>query len=125
MIETILGKSVEVIAPKNLYKWASVWGKVQKNYYPIPVHLRREKQIEDFVKLNGFEKLYIEKDTDILKTLVSTDSADSADLVIITDQKFSRLPCHIIVEKIQELLTKCPRIFLCLNFRLLFPKHYL
>jgi hypothetical protein len=48
MTTHILEKSVDVIAPTNLYKWASTWGKVQKNYYRDQVYLRREKQIEDF-----------------------------------------------------------------------------
>ena len=119
MYETILGKTVEVVAPKNLYKWASIWGKVQKNYYPGPVHLRREKQIKDFVLLNGVKTLYIEKDTDILKTSVSTHRPDQAELIIITDQKFSRLPCTALIERISALLLQCPRMYICLN------RHYI
>lgn len=119
MPEQILGKSIQTVSPRNLYKWASVWGKVQKNYYPNPVYLRREKQIEDFVKLNEFKNLYIEKDTDILKQLASVSDPGSADLIIITDQKFSRLPCCAIVEMVSSLLEQCPRILLCLN------RHYI
>ena len=112
-------KSIEIIAPKNLYKWAKVWGKIQKNYYPYPVVLRREKQIEDFVYLNEFQKVYIEKDTDVLKNIESVRSPEQADIVIITDQKFSRLPCPIIIQQIIQLLERCPRLFLCLN------RHYI
>lgn len=115
----LLGKSVNVIAPVNLYKWASVWGKVQKNYYQDNVYLRREKQLEDFVRLNEFNNLYIEKDTDILKNLSSVAEPEHADLIVITDQKFSRLPCLAIIDKIKNLLDKCPRIFVCLN------RHYI
>ena len=119
MYETILAKTVEVVEPKNLYKWASVWGKVQKNYYTGPVHLRREKQIEDFVCLNEFKSLYIEKDTDILKTLESVPCPDQAELIIITDQKFSRLPCTALIDRILALLCQCPKMYLCLN------RHYI
>lgn len=119
MQQTILGKTVDVIAPKNLYKWAKVWGKVQKNYYKEDVYLRREKQIEDFVYLNGFQRCYIVKDTDVLQKLVSEQHPSQADIVIITDQKFSRLPCTAIIEQVQALLDQCPRMFLCLN------RHYI
>jgi len=112
---TIQGKEVDVIESANLYKWAKVWGKVQKNYYPKIVMLRREKQIEDFVLLNEFQSLYIVKDTDILQKLNSVDTPEQADLVIITDQKFSRLPCPAMINNIQELLLRCPRMYLCLN----------
>jgi hypothetical protein len=115
MIENIRGKQVDVVKNVNLYKWAKIWGKVQKNYYSKPVMLRREKQIEDFVLLNEFRNLYIVKDTDILEHLYSVDTPDQADLTIITDQKFSRLPCPAMIDKIQELLLKCPKMYLCLN----------
>jgi hypothetical protein len=111
--------NVEIISPKNLYKWASVWGKIQKNYYEEPVHLRREKQIEDFILLNEFKNVYVEKDTDIFKNLISVESPEVADLVLITNQQFSRLPCVEIINKIQELIDKCPKLFICLN------RHYI
>jgi len=119
MIENIQGKEIDVIKLGNLYKWARIWGKVQKNYYPQPVALRREKQIEDFVTLNEFRRLYLEKDTDILPNLNSVVAPDQADLIIITDQKFSRLPCVVLVGRIQQLLIKCPKMYLCLN------RHYI
>lgn len=115
MEKIIAGKSVEVIAPTNLYKWAKVWGKVQKNYYPYDVHLRREKQIEDFVTLNEFKNIYVEKDTDVLKNIDSVERPDQADLVVITDQKFSRLPCVALIERIKTLLGECPKLYICLN----------
>lgn len=119
MRQNILGKDVEVVAPKNLYKWASVWGRVQKNYYKDKVILRREKQIQDFIRLNGFEKLHIIKDTDVFPDLISVDEPSQADIVIVTDQKFSRLPCPVMIEQIQALLTRCPRLYMCLN------RHYI
>ena len=119
MQQTILGKQVNVIAPKNLYKWASIWGRVQRNYYQQSVYLRREKQIQDFVMLNGFSKTYIVKDTDILHQLTSVETPLQADIVIITDQKFSRLPCDAMIDAILALLAECPRMYLCLN------RHYI
>jgi hypothetical protein len=115
MIDQIQGKSVDVISPNTLYKWASVWGKIQKNYYVTEVYLRREKQIEDFVFLNEYKNLYIEKDTDILKKALSVSSPNQADLVIVTDQKFSRLPCVGIIDRINQLLTQCPNLLICIN----------
>ena len=119
MIETILGKTVDVVSNPNLYKWAKVWGSVQKRYSTAPVQIRREKQILDFVHLNEFKKLYIEKDTDILEQLHSQSTPDNCDLVIVTDQKFSRLPCCGIVERILYLLERSPRLLICLN------RHYI
>ncbi len=119
MHQFILDKTVDVIAPQNLYKWARVWGKIQRNYYKQPVCLRREKQIEDFVRLNDFSRPYIVKDTDILHQLTSVESPTQADIVIVTDQKFSRLPCNALIEATLALLAQCPRMYLCLN------RHYI
>ena len=115
MLDQICGRTVDVVSPRTLYKWASVWGKIQKNYYTHEVYLRREKQIEDFVFLNEYKNLYIEKDTDILKNMRSVSRPDQADLVIITDQKFSRLPCTGIIESITQLLDQCPNLLICIN----------
>lgn len=119
MQQIILDKTVDVIAPVSLYKWAKFWGKMQKSYYREDVYLRREKQIEDFVFLNNFKNLYIEKDTDVFKNFISVDDPASADLIIITDQKFSRIPCVAMLNKISKLLDQCPRMFVCLN------RHYI
>jgi len=116
---SLINTTVTVVTTENLYKWAKSWGKIQKNYYTDPVYLRREKQIEDFIKLNEFKKIYFEKDTDILKHIVSVETPLAADLIVITDQKFSRLPCVGIIEKINQLLSLCPRLYLCLN------RHYI
>ena len=116
---SLLNKTVTVVESKNLYKWARVWGQVQKNYYADPIYFRREKQIEDFIKLNEFQRVYLEKDTDILKNLNIVDSPAEADLIVITDQKFSRLPCTAMIEIINRMLDHCPNLYLCLN------RHYI
>lgn len=118
-METILGQPVEVVKPRTLYKWAKAWGKIQKSYYDDDVYIRREKQIEDFIFLNEFKDIYVEKDTDVLKNIISVKSPDLADLIVITDQKFSRYPCGALINNIQNLLKECPRMFLCLN------RHYI
>jgi len=111
--------NVTICQPETLYKWASVWGAVQKKYYTEQVFLRREKQIVDFIFLNGFQKVYIQKDTDVLDGVQTVYQPEDADLVVITDQKFSRMPCLGIIEKIHQMLTQCPTLLLCLN------RHYI
>ena len=45
--------------------------------------------------------------------------SNQADITVITDQKFSRYPCQVIINKIQEQLDKCSNLYLCLN------RHYI
>jgi hypothetical protein len=42
-----------------------------------------------------------------------------AELVIVTDQNFSRYPCLELINQIDKLLDDCPNLYLCLN------RHYL
>ena len=112
--------NVTIVENQNLYRWAKIWGKVQKDYYLDSVYLRREKQIEDFITLNEFKKIYILKDTDVLKTVTEVvDNPSSADLIVITDMKFSRYPCTAMLEAVEQLLDQCPHLYLCLN------RHYI
>lgn len=106
---------------KNLYKWASIFHRLQKNFFEGDIKLRREKQIEDFVFLNQFNKVKLIIDTDILHKLKpqQVDTYEEADIIIITDQKFSRYPCPEIIKKINDILDKCPNLYLCLN------RHYI
>ena len=111
--------NITICQPKALYKWAKVWGAVQKKYYKDNIFLRREKQIQDFILLNEFQNVYIEKDTDVFLDMRGVDTPHDADLVLITDQKFSRMPCHGIIERINSILGQCPKLLLCLN------RHYI
>ena len=86
---------------KNLYKWARVFNRLQRNFFTEEIKLRREKQIEDFVLLNEFDKITLVTDTDVF--------------VIITDQKFRRYPCPYMIEKINWYLERCKCLYLCLN----------
>lgn len=107
--------NVTICQSGSLYKWAKVWGGIQKKYYKEQVILRREKQILDFVRLNEFDNVYIEKDTDVFADIESVDRPTDADLILIADQKFSRMPCTGIIDKINLLLGQCPNLLLCLN----------
>lgn len=113
---------IEIIQPTNLYKWSRHYFKLQKSFFEEPFELIREKQILDFVYLNQYKKIWLDKDTDIfVKGLDAeiVDKVDQADLIIITNQNFSRYPCPIIIEKILHLLDQCPSIYLTLN------RHYI
>lgn len=116
-------KNIIVQESQNLYKWARVFHRLQRNFFEEPVKLRREKQIEDFIYLNGFRNIKVIKDTDILSDLDPSISlvehSHQADLVLITDQKFSRFPCPALIERIEYYLSQCPRLYVCLN------RHYI
>lgn len=104
---------------RNLYKWAGIFHRLQKNFFEGEIKLRREKQIEDFVFLNEFNTVKLIIDTDILHKLKPISVDDNPDITIITDQKFSRYPCPEIIKKIDDILDKCPNLYLCLN------RHYI
>jgi hypothetical protein len=112
-------KNIVVNESHNLYKWASIFHRLQRNFFEEPVELRREKQIKDFIYLNGFNKVRIIKDTDVLGNVPTVEHSGQADLVVITDQKFSRFPCAALIERIEYYLGQCPRLYLCLN------RHYI
>jgi hypothetical protein len=106
----------------NLYKWAKFWYKIQRNYFVDSIKMRREKQAEDFILLNEFQKIYFQTDTDVFVNFDPKKTATSptlADLVVVTDQKFSRYPCPVLLEKIRDQISKCPNLYLCLN------RHYI
>lgn len=115
-------KKLIVENPRGLYKWAKIFNRLQKNFFiEKDIKLRREQQIEDFITLNGFQKVKFKIDTDLFKDfeIERCNHSSAADLVVITDQKFSRYPCKFIIEKINEQLQKCPHLYLCLN------RHYI
>ena len=117
-----LDRPVEVVSPYNLYKWNRHYFRLQSNFFLDEFKLVREKQIEDFVYLNSFERVHVIQDTDIFKAgfaATQVDSPQLADLVIVTDQKFSRYPCPELINQIDQLLSHCPKLYLCLN------RHYL
>jgi hypothetical protein len=119
---TKLDRPVEVVSHYNLYKWNRHYFKLQSNFFVDEFKLLREKQIEDFVYLNSFDRVHVIQDTDIFRAGFSAQQVSApqlADLVIVTDQKFSRYPCPEIINQIENLLEYCPNLYLCLN------RHYL
>lgn len=110
-------KEFSVVPTQGLYKWARVFNRLQRNFFVEETQLRRERQIEDFVRLNGFKKVHLIVDTDVLASLSTMHCSDinQADIAIITDQKFSRLPCHAMIEHIDALMVQVPNLYLCLN----------
>jgi len=113
-------KPILIQPTRPLYKWANIFNRLQRRFFVEDVQLRREKQIQDFVRLNGFCRVAVIKDTDVLQSLQTLECpVDQAQLTVITDQKFSRYPCPVIVTKIKDTLLQCPRLYLCLN------RHYI
>ena len=115
-------KQLIVESPRGLYKWARIYNRLQRNFFSEPVKLRREKQIEDFIRLNGFKKVCFKTDTDLFLDFDQDKKCNhsiEAELVVITDQKFSRIPCPAIINEIYKQLDKCPNLYLCLN------RHYI
>lgn len=116
-------KTIVINKSKNLYKWSKIFNRLQMNFFKEETKLRREKQIEDFVYLNQFKSVMLIIDTDVFaefkqRDLITTDIG-SADIVVITDQKFSRYPCHDIIKQITNLVDSDKSLYLCLN------RHYI
>jgi hypothetical protein len=115
-------KKLQIETPRSLYKWARVWNATQRKFFTDDVRLRREKQIEDFIVLNEFQRVHFVIDTDVFVNFDQTTwvtHPSQADLVVITDQKFSRYPCPVIIDQIELLLLQCSNLYICLN------RHYI
>ena len=112
-------RQIVVQPSRALYKWSRIFNRLQRNFFTEPVELRRERQIQDFITLNGYQQVRFKTDTDVFDNLPRAEHSADADLVVITDQKFSRYPCPVIIEKIQWHLEQCPALYLCLN------RHYI
>lgn len=111
-------KKIIVTNDASLYKWSKRWHQTQKKFFVEPIKLRREKQIEDFILLNGFKKVKFKIDNDVFTNFNFVEycqTSKEAELTVITDQKFSRYPCRVLIEKIREQVDKCSRLYLCLN----------
>ena len=110
-------KELIINPTQGLYKWSKIFNRLQRNFFEGEFELRRERQIKDFLILNGYTKVHYIKDTDIFLDDSGVDIS-VADIIVITDQKFSRYPCPVIIKNIQLLLNYCP-LYLCLN------RHYI
>lgn len=117
-------KPLKVLPTQPLYKWSKIFNRLQRNFFEDPnLKLRREKQIEDFIYLNEFNKIKLISDTDVFRAptrfFERVQHSNQADLVVITDQKFSRYPCSVLPARIKYYLERCPNMYLCLN------RHYI
>ena len=109
-------KKLVIEPPRQMYKWARIFNRLQCNFFEEqPIKLRREKQIEDFIRLNGYQRVKFVTDTDLFDSMTDIERADDADLIVITDQRFSRYPCPVIIERIQDRLEEFSALYLCLN----------
>ena len=96
------------------------WGRIQLRYFAEQCKIRREKNIEDYIINNGVQRVHVIKDNKILDSFFENNAIqlvnpDQADLIVITNQQFSRLDVATMIDKLQILLEKCPRIYFCLN----------
>ena len=96
------------------------WGKLQLRYLVEDCKIRREKNIEDYIINNGIQRVHVIKDNQILDDFFvqqGTQLVDpaTAELIIITDQRFSRLSAKNMLIRLNQLLAQCPRIYFALN----------
>jgi len=122
MTDCIPNRPLVVESPRGLYHWARIFNRLQRNFFVEPLTLRREKQIEDFIHLNGYTRVKFKTDTDVFTNItdvVRCERSNQAELTVITDQKFSRYPCAAMIEQIKSQLDRCAQLYLCLN------RHYI
>ena len=71
IMKTLSGKKIKVVKTESLYKWAKNFKRIQERFYEEPIKLKRIKNIEDFITLNNYRKVYfigeVELDLDINK----------------------------------------------------------
>ena len=96
------------------------WGKLQLRYFVEDCKIRREKNIEDYIVNNGVRRVHVIKDNQILDDFfeeynIQLTEPEHAELVVITDQRFSRLSAKNMLIKLDALLAKCPRVYFTLN----------
>ena len=107
-------KELIINPTQGLYKWAKIFNRLQRRFFEGQYdQLRRERQIQDFLFLNGYTRPHYIKDTDVFVDDPKYD-IDEADIIVVTDQKFSRSPCPAIIDNVKLLLDRCP-LYLCLN----------
>jgi|SRR5210317_948956 len=112
-------KNIKIVVPRDAYKWAKNFKRIQDRFYENRYKLRRLQQIEDFVKLNGFTSVY--HDEEVLLDLNIPVVADitKSDLILVTHQGYGRYPLTGIIKQIQEWLTNCDHLYFCIN------RHYI
>lgn len=112
---------MQIIYEKHPKVWRHPnWGRLQLRLFAEECQIRREKNIEDYIINNGISRVHVIKDNKILdKFFVANQiklvEADQAELVIITDQRFSRLTVKNLIEQLDKILDQCPRVYFCMN----------
>jgi hypothetical protein len=115
-------KKIKVVTPFGLYKWAKNFKRIQDRFYNKQYKLRRIQQIEDFITLNNFHKIYHVQETWLdleLPKRMFVKNAEEAELILVTHQGYSRYPCEGIIEQIEKWIGKCNKLYLCIN------RHYI
>ena len=115
-MKTLTGKTIVVDNGQRVYNWHKNYKQVQLNFFGPDTGLRRERTINDFLAFNASEPVYIIKDNQTFTEVdfKVTDNYDQSQTVLITDQKFSRLPCPEIIRQLnQHLLYR--DVLVCLN----------
>lgn len=109
----------KIIIVDSIKKWHKNWGKMQGRWFAEPFEFHEKIKIEKFIESNGFKQVYHIKDNYLDYNFQTTEDIKQADLILITEQKFSRYRCKDIISKIEAFMNVCPSIYLCLN------RHYL
>jgi hypothetical protein len=107
-------KNINVVKGKNLYGWVKNWKKIQENYWNSNYKIRRLQQIEDFIKLNNYKKVYHVEEVRLDLEIPTVDTVEKADLILVTHQGYSRYPLDGIIEQCNRWLD-FGDLYLCLN----------
>jgi hypothetical protein len=118
-MKTLSGKTIIIADGQPVYKWHYNYKGIQMTYFEPGIGLRREKQIIDFLKLNQLGPVYVMKDNitfdELTNHVTVVESIEQATTLLITDQKFSRLPCLEIIAQLNEFVRNGHHILICLN----------
>jgi hypothetical protein len=119
MAVPLIAKNKKIVETQNLYHWHKNWDRVQRKFFDEPYKLKRSHKIEQFVANKQFKKVHHIKDNYIDFNFTCVNNIKDTDLILITDQKISRLTCENIIKTIKLYLNQCSNVYLCLN------RHYL
>ena len=114
-----MDKTIQVVEPYDLYKWSKNFKHIQDRFWNNKYKVRRLQQIEDFVKLNNFSKVYHIEETRLDLDIPKVTNIKDADLILVTHQGYSRYRCNTIIDQIRTWIDDCTNIYLCLN------RHYI
>jgi len=122
VMKSISGKEVIITKSPYLHKWGKNFKNIQDRFYPPNTLIRRQKQIEDFMYLNGFTHIFHAEEVRIgfeIKNNNWANSEHDADIILKTDQRLDRATCNDIIAQLDRWLDICPSLYVCLN------RHYM